>query len=104
MQPAGAIITRCTGKTRVGEDSATNLSYLLKVTILETVLIYAVAPGALMGVVGLLTVMPSRAKARATYKPGDTWDYSDRFYAGSAAVAVPAHVLNSELGGARGEW
>ncbi len=74
------------------------------VTIFETVLIYAVAPGAFMGVIGLLTVAPSRAKAKATYKPGDPWDYSDRFYAGPSAIAVPAHVLNSQLGGARGEW
>lgn len=71
----------------------------------EAVLVFVVVPLATMLVVALLTLVPHRRKARPQYRPGDPWDYADRFYSGDTPIAVPASSsTDSQLGGARGTW
>ncbi|AZI58303.1 hypothetical protein EH165_09290 [Nakamurella antarctica] len=70
----------------------------------ETLLVLAGIPLATILVTGLMTVVPNRAKARSRYTPGDQWNYSNRLWAGSEPVVVPATIVNSQNGGARGTW
>ena len=70
----------------------------------EGALVFAGIPLLTIIVVGVLTVGRSRAGKRNPYKPGGSWDYSDRLYAGDTPVAVPTETTDSPLGGARGTW
>jgi hypothetical protein len=49
------------------------------VTVVETILVYAVAPLAVVAVLALLTLVPGRRK-RARYKPGQAWDHEPIWY------------------------
>jgi hypothetical protein len=44
------------------------------VTVVETILVYAVAPLAVIAVLALLTLVPGRRK-RPRYKPGQAWEH-----------------------------
>jgi len=84
------------------------------VTVVETILVYVVAPLALIAVLALLTLVPGR-HSRPRYKPGQAWEHEPVWYephpqatgghgdthralpAGSAPAAGPR-------GGARGTW
>jgi hypothetical protein len=49
------------------------------VTVVETILVYAVAPLAVVAVLALLTLVPGRRK-RPRYKPGQAWDHAPVWY------------------------
>jgi hypothetical protein len=83
------------------------------VTVVETILVYAVAPLAVIAVLALLTLVPGR-RTRPRYKPGQAWEHEPIWYephpeaagghgdhpaltAGSTPAAGPR-------GGARGTW
>ena len=48
-------------------------------TVVETILVYAVAPLAVIAVLALLTLVPGRRK-RPRYKPGQAWDHEPIWY------------------------
>jgi hypothetical protein len=92
---------RCTGK-------------LSSVTVVETILVYVVAPLAVIAVLALLTLVPGRHK-RPRYKPGQAWEHEPIWYephpestGGSAGghLALPAGSTPAAgpRGGARGTW
>ena len=49
------------------------------VTVVETLLVYAVAPLAVVAVLALLTLVPGRRK-KVRYKPGQPWEYEPVWY------------------------
>jgi hypothetical protein len=49
------------------------------VTVVETILVYAVAPLAVVAVLALLTLVPGRPK-KARYKPGQPWQHEPIWY------------------------
>jgi hypothetical protein len=49
------------------------------VTVVETILVYAVAPLAVVAVLALLTLVPGRPK-KARYKPGQPWEHEPVWY------------------------
>jgi hypothetical protein len=80
--------------------------------LVETVLVFVVIPGAIYGVVALLTLRV-RASKTPRYRPGQDWDYPAVWWTAnpagigqSAAVdeqdAAPA--ARTAWGGARGSW
>jgi hypothetical protein len=75
------------------------------VTILETVAVFVGAPLAIYVIVVLLTLVPSKAKRRPHYKPGQTWEIAPQWWAGDVPV-VAAEAIGSDnvKGGARGTW
>ena len=76
------------------------------VNILETVAIYVGGPLAVYALIALLTLIPGRVKRQSKYRPGQTWDYPDQWWAGDYPVvpADPALVTAGSEGGARGTW
>jgi hypothetical protein len=78
--------------------------YLSFVNFFEVALVYAGIPLVVIIAIGLLTVVRSRAKARPKYRPGASWDYSDRLFVGDTPLSLPSHVSDSPVGGARGTW
>ena len=49
------------------------------VTVVETLLVYAVAPLAVIAVLALLTLVPGRRK-KVRYKPGQAWEHEPVWY------------------------
>ena len=87
---------------------------LSPVTVVETILVYAVAPLAVIAVLALLTLVPGRHK-RPRYKPGQAWEHEPIWYEphpeltgghGDAHRALPAGSTPAAgpRGGARGTW
>lgn len=88
-------------------------------TVVETILVYAVIPLAIVGLFALLTLVPGRTK-KARYKPGQPWTYPPVWWephpsgsghdgahaieAGHGATAHGAAATSGPLGGARGTW
>lgn len=84
------------------------VGYCESVTILETIAVYVVIPGAIVVLAALLTVVPGRSRSRPPrYRPGQPWEYSNRLWAGNLPVVVSgsgqAEPAQS-TGGARGTW
>jgi hypothetical protein len=89
------------------------------VSVVETILVYAVIPLAVVGLFAVLTLIPGRAK-KARYKPGQPWDHAPVWWephpvggghggahaieAGHGATALGAPAAGGPLGGARGTW
>jgi hypothetical protein len=83
---------------------------LSHVTVVETLLVYAGAPLAVILVLALLTLVPGRTK-RARYRPGQPWDHEPVWYephpegmtqtGGGDAHGPLAHTGHSELGTGR---
>lgn len=77
-------------------------------TILETIGVYVVIPGAMVGLAALLTVVPGRVRSRpARYRPGQPWEYPDRLWAGDLPVVTSGSAdaePSQSTGGARGTW
>ena len=48
-------------------------------TVVETILVYAVAPLAVVAVLALLTLVPGRPK-KTRYKPGQPWEHEPVWY------------------------
>ena len=84
-------------------------------TVVETILVYVVAPLAVIAVLALLTLVPGRHK-RPRYKPGQAWEHEPVWYephpeatgghGGDAQRALPAGSAPAAgpRGGARGTW
>ncbi|MDN5917430.1 MAG: hypothetical protein L0I76_20430 [Pseudonocardia sp.] len=61
-------------------------------TVVETLLTFVVAPGVLLGAIGLLTSAGSRRR-RARYKVGDAWPYEPLFWTANPEGAhLPGHA------------
>jgi hypothetical protein len=103
------------------------------VTVVETILVYVVAPLAVIAVLALLTLVPGRRK-RPRYKPGQSWQHAPVWYephpeatghsagghgdghaaleGGATRAALPSgaatgsatSVPGGPRGGARGTW
>jgi len=81
-----------------------------RVNVVQTILVYAVIPLAIYGVVALLTMRDKVARA-PRYRPGQSWDYPPVWWtanpAGAEATAVPTgggKARPTAKGGARGSW
>jgi len=86
------------------------LGRVSRVSVVQTILIYAVIPLAIYGLVALLTLRDKVAKA-PRYRPGQPWDYPAVWWtanpAGADASAVPTgggKARRTAKGGARGSW
>ena len=81
------------------------------VTIVETVLVFALIPLAIYGVITLLTVRP-KATRIPRYRPGQEWGYAPVWWSANPAglsadhhsAAEPATSGSTAKGGARGNW
>jgi hypothetical protein len=81
------------------------------VTIVETVLVFALIPLAIYGVITLLTLRPKATRIQR-YRPGQEWNYAPVWWTanpaglpGGAHQAVPAPAEGrTAKGGARGNW
>lgn len=68
---------------RLGEQgglTGTGAGKLTRVTVVETVLVFAVAPLAICLVFALLTIGPGVRERRPRYKPGQSWDHEPVWY------------------------
>ena len=76
------------------------------VSVLEVIGIFVVIPGAIVAVLGLLTVGVGHHRAKVHYQPGQPWEFPDHLWAGDAPViATPvADRVGTRIGGARGTW
>lgn len=82
-----------------------------RVNVVQTILVYAVIPLAIYGVVALLTLRDKVARA-PRYRPGQPWDYPVVWWtanlSGVEQVAAPTGGGTSSRrtakGGARGSW
>lgn len=81
-------------------------------SIVETILIYALIPAAIYGVVALVTLR-SKFAGTPRYRPGQAWDYPPMWWSGNPEGIGAAHphpevssgeTAGSALGGARGSW
>ncbi|HJQ45511.1 MAG TPA: hypothetical protein VJ870_04175 [Amycolatopsis sp.] len=78
--------------------------------IVETILVFALIPAAIYGVIALWTLR-SKFAATPRYRPGQPWGYAPIWWSGNPA-GVGAHrpVSSGEAapgtaaGGARGSW
>jgi hypothetical protein len=79
------------------------------VTIVETVLVFALIPLAIYGVITLLTLRP-KATRIPRYRPGQEWGYAPVWWSANPAgltrapQAEPAAEGRTARGGARGNW
>jgi hypothetical protein len=85
------------------------------VTIVETVLVFALIPLAIYGVITLLTLRP-KATRIARYRPGQEWGYAPVWWSGNPAGVSSNHQTSDAAeaeegvsartarGGARGNW
>ncbi|MCP3800902.1 hypothetical protein NLX83_16680 [Allokutzneria sp. A3M-2-11 16] len=81
--------------------------------VAETLLVFALIPLAIYGVIALLTLWPKFART-PRYRPGQDWDYEPVWWTAnpagvgarpaSAATAVDAQPVRTARGGARGSW
>jgi hypothetical protein len=87
-----------------------SLGTLSRVSIVQTVLVYAAIPAAIYGLVALLTLRGKSVRS-PRYRPGQPWDYAPVWWtanpAGADASAVPTgggKARRTAKGGARGSW
>lgn len=80
-------------------------------TIVETVLVFALIPLAIYGVITLLTLRPKATRIER-YRPGQEWNYAPAWWTANPgglpggahqAVTEPAEGRTAK-GGARGNW
>jgi hypothetical protein len=81
----------------------------LSVNIVETILVFALIPGAIYGLIALLTLR-SKFAGTPRYRPGQPWEYPPMWWSGNPA-GIGAHrpassdaVSGTAVGGARGSW
>ncbi|KAA9160860.1 hypothetical protein FPZ12_015695 [Amycolatopsis acidicola] len=77
--------------------------------IVETILVYALIPGAIYGVVALVTLR-SKFAGTPRYRPGQPWEYAPMWWSGNPD-GIGAHrqvtsgqTAGTAAGGARGSW
>lgn len=95
----------------VGRSAA--VGSVSRVNVVETILVYAVIPLAIYGVVAMLTLRDKFAR-NPRYRPGQPWDYPAVWWtanpegAGAEVAVVSSGGGNSAKrtakGGARGSW
>jgi hypothetical protein len=77
------------------------------VSVLETILYFAVPTVVLYGLIVALVVLPRRAR-RPRYRVGQPWPYEPLWWtanpAGAQLPAVADHPVTGDRGGARGSW
>jgi hypothetical protein len=81
------------------------------VSLVETVLVFVAIPGAIYGVVALLTLRV-RASKTPRYRPGQDWDHPPVWWTANPDGAQPVPVVTEDSasgtrtawGGARGSW
>ncbi|MGH3978065.1 MAG: aa3-type cytochrome oxidase subunit CtaJ [Pseudonocardiaceae bacterium] len=77
----------------------------------ETVLVLALSPLAILGVIAILTLWPKFARA-PRYRPGQEWTYPPVWWTANPDSLPASHgtgaggdrVAGSRRGGARGSW
>lgn len=81
-----------------------------RVNVVQTILVYAVIPLAIYGVIALWTLR-GKATRVPRYRPGQAWDYPPQWWTANPAGADPAAVptgggkpRRTAKGGARGSW
>ncbi|CAL9610205.1 hypothetical protein AB0A74_25770 [Saccharothrix sp. NPDC042600] len=79
-------------------------------TIVETVLVFALIPLAIYGVITLLTLRP-KATRITRYRPGQEWNYAPVWWSANPGGLNADHHVESApasgptaRGGARGNW
>jgi len=81
------------------------------VSIVETILVYALIPAAIYGVVALITLR-SKFAGTPRYRPGQPWEYPPLWWSGNPEGIGAGHAQDAETGdkagvaagGARGSW
>jgi len=82
------------------------------VSIVETILIYALIPAAIYGVVALITLR-SKFAGTPRYRPGQAWEYPPMWWSGNPEGIGAGHphpetssgeAAGTVVGGARGSW
>jgi hypothetical protein len=100
----------------VAAHSGEVIGYRTPVTVVETVLVLALIPAAIYGLITLIVMWPRLTRPR--YRAGQEWDFAPVFWvtdpAGLNATAVMADVdseaapedarPSTARGGARGSW
>jgi hypothetical protein len=88
------------------------IRYGVAVSVVETVLVFAVIPLAIYGVIAMLTLREKFARS-PRYRPGQAWDYPPVWWTanpagvGAQAAAAPEKSgaqRRTAKGGARGSW
>jgi hypothetical protein len=87
------------------------------VTVAETILVYVVAPLAVILLLALLTLAPGARRRRPRYKPGQPWEHEPVWYEphpasgdghgdghGAHALTAGTSASARPYGGARGTW
>ncbi|OLF16691.1 aa3-type cytochrome oxidase subunit CtaJ [Actinophytocola xanthii] len=82
--------------------------------VVQTILVYAVIPLAIYGLVALLTLRGKFARNNPRYRPGQPWEYPPVWWTanpagvGDRASAAPTGAgkgsKRTAKGGARGSW
>ncbi|MEU5690412.1 hypothetical protein [Actinosynnema sp. NPDC020468] len=80
-------------------------------TIVETVLVFALIPLAIYGVIALLTLR-QKATRIVRYRPGQEWGYAPVWWSANPAGLTAHHTAgepapaqgSTAKGGARGNW
>jgi hypothetical protein len=85
--PARLVTAR--GNRRPGPADRAPVRYGDRVTVWETVLVFAVLPLAGLAVLALLTVAPGASRA-PRYRVGRSWDFDPVWYVARPEVAAPA--------------
>lgn len=91
-------MTRCATRASIG--------YRKSVSVWEIIVVYAVLPALIVGVLGVLSMGVSRGRAKARYEPGQAWTYPNQLWAGASPIAaIPmADRVGTKRGGAHGGW
>lgn len=80
-------------------------------TIVETLLVFALIPLAIYGVIALLTLRRKATRIQR-YRPGQEWGYAPVWWSANPAGLTPSHAVvvdtpaegRTAKGGARGNW
>ncbi|GHF62486.1 hypothetical protein FHX82_002928 [Amycolatopsis bartoniae] len=78
-------------------------------SIVETILVFALIPAAIYGVVALLTLR-SKFAGTPRYRPGQPWEYPPMWWSGNPEgigahrQVNPGEAPGTAVGGARGSW
>ena len=79
------------------------VGYPSLVSILETILVFAVIPLAICGVFALVTLR-SKFAGRPRYRPGQEWDHPATWWSANPVSADTSGSPSTDRGGARGNW
>jgi hypothetical protein len=65
------------------------------VTVAETLLVYAVAPLAIVAVMAALTLRPDPKSRRRRYRPGQPWEHEPLWYSPHRATPAVGHGVDT---------